>query len=109
MGRVLSPYEKDGRQMHDDLKVLEKRLIVPEGLGLHARVATSLVKAMQEYSCRVTLTKDNVEVSAGSVLGLLLLAAGPGSELLVRAAGPDSVQAIEEIVRLIQNDKSGKN
>ncbi len=95
--------------MHDDAKALEKRLIVPEGLGLHARVATSLVQAMEEYSCQVTLIKDDVEVSARSVLGLLLLAATPGSELLVRATGPDSVQAIEEITRLIENDNSGKH
>jgi phosphocarrier protein HPr len=95
--------------MHDDVKALEKRLIVPEGLGLHARVATSLVKAMEQYSCQVTLIKDDVEVNARSVLGLLLLAASPGSELLVRATGQDSVQAIEEITRLIKDDNSGKH
>lgn len=88
---------------------LEKTLVIPEGLGLHARVATMMVKAMQNYSCSVTLVKDDVEVDARSVLGLLLLAAAPGCEILVKAQGPDSRKAVEEITRIIQNDKSPEN
>jgi phosphotransferase system HPr (HPr) family protein len=83
----------------------ERTLRVSNQLGLHARVATMMVQAMQNYTCQVTLVKDGVEVDARSVLGLLLLAATPGSELLVRAHGPDSRQAIQEISRLIEDEE----
>jgi phosphotransferase system HPr (HPr) family protein len=87
-------------------EIQETTLTVSNQLGLHARVATMMVQAMQNYTCQVTLVKDGVEVDARSVLGLLLLAATPGSELLVRAHGPDSGRAIQEISRLIQDEES---
>jgi phosphocarrier protein len=64
-----------------------------------------MVKAMDKYECRVTLQKDSVEADARSVLSLLLLAATPGSEIVVRAEGPDSLAAVSEIDRLIQEEE----
>ncbi|MEI8181888.1 MAG: HPr family phosphocarrier protein [Desulfomonile sp.] len=87
-------------------EVVERTLIVGNQFGLHARVATMVVQAMKNFSCKVTLVKDDIEVDAGSVLELLLLAATPGSEILVRAQGPDSIEAIKELHRLIQHDES---
>ncbi|MBI4963409.1 MAG: HPr family phosphocarrier protein [Desulfomonile tiedjei] len=86
-------------------KIIEETLTVGNQLGLHARVATMIVQTMRNYASKVTLGKDGVEVDARSVLGLLLLAATPGSEIVVRAQGPDSRQALEEIGRLIQNEE----
>jgi phosphotransferase system HPr (HPr) family protein len=80
----------------------EEVLRVTNQLGLHARVATMMVKAMRNFECRVTVTKDNVEADARSVLGLLLLAATSGSEIRVRAQGPGSREAVREIGRLVQ-------
>jgi phosphocarrier protein HPr len=87
-------------------EVVERTLVVGNQLGLHARIATMMVQAMKKYTCKVTLVKDEVEVDAGSVLELLLLAATPGSEILVRAQGPDSLAAINEIDRLIRQEES---
>ncbi len=87
-------------------KIVEKTLTVGNRLGLHARVATMVVQSMRNYSCQVTLVKDGVEVDARSVLGLLLLAASPGSAIVVRAQGPDSMEAINEISRIIQDEES---
>jgi len=89
--------------------MVEKTLTVGNKLGLHARVATMMVQTMRNYSCQVTLVKDGVEVDARSVLGLLLLAASPGSEILVRAQGLDSMEAINEISRIIQDEESEEN
>jgi phosphocarrier protein len=86
-------------------EVITKVLKVSNGLGIHARVATRIVQKMQGYTCTVTLTKDDVEVDARSVLGLLLLAAAPGAEVLVKAKGPEGAIAIEEIEKLIQGDE----
>ncbi len=87
-------------------EIVEKTLTVGNRLGLHARVATMMVQSMRNYSCQVTLVKDGVEVDARSVLGLLLLAASPGSEIVVRAQGPDGMEAINEISRIIQDEES---
>ena len=90
-------------------EIVEKTLTVGNRLGLHARVATMMVQTMRNYSCQVTLVKDGVEVDARSVLGLLLLAASPGSEIVVRAQGVDCMEAINEISRIIQNEESEEN
>ncbi len=77
-------------------------------MGLHARVATMVVRTMSKYRCRVTLMKDGVEVDAGSVLGLLLLAATQGSEVLIKGSGPDCRQAIEEISSILQDENGSQ-
>jgi phosphocarrier protein HPr len=84
---------------------LERNLVVRNTRGLHARVATKMVQTMRNYNCTVTVVKDAVEVDARSVLGLLLLAATPGSEILVKALGADCLQAVEEISRLLEDEE----
>ncbi len=84
--------------------LVEKRLTVNIELGIHARVATSIVTKLQPFECNVTVVKDGVEADARSVLGLLLLAATCGSEITVRADGPDSREAVMEISRLLENE-----
>jgi phosphocarrier protein HPr len=85
-------------------QILEKNLTVTNKLGIHARVATMMVQTMKKYSSQVTLAKDGVEVDARSVLGLLLLAATPGSEIVVRARGTDCHEVMQEISRLIKDE-----
>jgi phosphocarrier protein HPr len=86
--------------------LIEEKIVVSNELGLHARVATMIVQKMQNFTCHVSLTLHGVEVNARSVLGLLLLAASPGSEVLVKAQGAGSHEAIEVIRQLVQNENS---
>lgn len=90
-------------------EMLEKTVTVNSEQGLHARVATMVVQAMQNFTSEVTVIKDGMEVNARSVLGLLLLAATAGTEIMVRAQGPDSSQAIEEFSRLIEHEDTVQN
>lgn len=83
---------------------LRRKVRVTNRFGLHARVATSVAKAMDRFACSVTVKKDGQEADARSVLSLLLLAATPGSEITLSAAGPDSEQAVMEITRLVNSD-----
>ncbi len=89
-----------------DNEGLQTMVVVGNQMGLHARVATMMVQTMRKFASKVTLIKDDMEVDARSVLGLLLLAATPGSRILIRAHGPDSKEAIQEITRLIQDEES---
>jgi phosphocarrier protein HPr len=84
--------------------LVEKTLIVNNELGLHARVATSIVRKLEPFECSVTVAKDGVEADGRSILELLLLAAPFGSEITVRADGPDSLEAVSEISRLLDNE-----
>jgi len=95
--------------MTRDKEVHERTMTIGNQLGLHARVATMMVQAMRNFSCQVTVVKDGVEVDARSILGLLLLAATPGSQIVVRATGPDSAKAIEEICRLVEHQDPKAN
>ena len=85
---------------------IEKTIVVGNQMGLHARVATVVVQLMRNFECQVTIVKDGIEVDARSVLGLLLLAATPGSELTIRGNGPNSKNAVEKICELIETDES---
>lgn len=85
---------------------IEKTIVVGNQMGLHARVATVVVQLMRNFECQVTIVKDGIEVDARSVLGLLLLAATPGSELTIRGNGPNSKNAVEKICELIETDET---
>ena len=87
-------------------EIVQKTIVVGNEFGLHARVATALVKAMRLHSCHVTLSKDSIEVDARSVLGLLLLAASQGTELVIRANGPGANEAARQVCALLQDDDS---
>jgi phosphocarrier protein HPr len=71
-------------------------------LGLHARAAAKLVHTAARFKADIKLRKGDEEVDGKSILGILLLAAGRGSVLTVRAAGEDEGDAIDAIEKLIE-------
>jgi phosphocarrier protein HPr len=88
-------------------QVKERTFTIKNKLGLHARAANMVVQAASNFACTITINKDGIEANAKSIMGLLLLAAGHGSEVVVRAEGKDASKAVEEIGRLIE-DKFGE-
>jgi phosphocarrier protein len=72
-------------------------------LGLHARAAAKLVHLAGNFESSVTLTRNGEEVDAKSILGILLLAAAQGADVLVRCDGRDEEAALEAIVTLIDS------
>ncbi|MGH7000394.1 MAG: HPr family phosphocarrier protein [Stellaceae bacterium] len=69
--------------------------------GLHARAAARFVKLAFEYDAEITVTKAGASVSGRSIMGLMMLAAGPGSTVDLGATGPDAARAIDALVALI--------
>lgn len=67
--------------------MIEKTVVLKNRLGLHARAAAKLVHTAAHYSARITLSRDGEDVDGKSILGLLLLAAGKGTPILVRTEG----------------------
>lgn len=81
--------------------MIEKEIEIINRLGLHARAAAKLVHLASGYRSDVTLSMNGEVVDAKSILGILLLAAGQGSKLLLRCEGEDEDEAMDAVTTLI--------
>ncbi len=72
-------------------------------LGLHARAAARLVQTAGGFSSQILLLRDGREVNAKSIMGVMMLAAGKGTELEVDVSGEDEAEAMAAITGLIEN------
>jgi phosphocarrier protein HPr len=79
-----------------------RELEIKNKLGLHARAAAKLVHTAARFKSDIKLRKGDEEVDAKSILGILLLAAGRGSVLTVKADGEDELEALDAIEALIE-------
>src|SRR5450432_799563 len=82
---------------------VEKEITIVNRLGLHARPAAMFVRVASRHPCEIWVAKEGEEINGKSIMGLMMLAAGQGSKLRVRAEGPDAAQAIIDIEELIQS------
>ncbi len=78
-----------------------RRVVVMNRRGLHARAAAKLAKLAARFDAEVSVTRSDMTVSANSIMGLMMLAAAPGSELALRATGREAADALHAIVNLI--------
>ena len=85
----------------DGSAIMTKDFKVSNKLGIHARPAAMFVKTANRFSCDIFVEKDGERVNGKSIMGLMMLAAGPGSKLTVHANGHDANQALAEIEILI--------
>lgn len=69
--------------------------------GLHARAAARFVEVAGKFTCDITVTKDDQTVPGRSIMGLLLLVAGPGSSISVTAQGADADAALAALSDLV--------
>ena len=78
-----------------------RQLEITNRLGLHARAAALLVQTVAQFDADITVTKDEQTVNGKSILGLMMLAAGPGSSIEVVAQGADAQAAVDAIAALV--------
>ncbi len=83
--------------------MVRRDLEIVNRLGLHARAAAKLVHTAAKYEAEVHLLRDDEEVDAKSILGILMLAAAQGTRLTVRCDGIDELEALEAVAALISN------
>ena len=69
--------------------------------GLHARASAKFVKTASGFDAEVRVSKDGSTVDARSIMGLMMLAAGPGSEIDIEAEGPEATEALAALADLI--------
>lgn len=84
--------------------MIRQTLLVANRLGLHARAAAKLVRLASRYSSEVVLGREGADqrIDAKSILGVLMLAAGMGTRLVVSVEGEDEAEAAEAIRRLFE-------
>jgi len=79
-----------------------REVVIQNQRGLHARAAARFVKLAEQFAAEITVLRDGQAVSGRSIMGLMMLAAGLGAPIELRAVGPDAAAAIEALVRLIE-------
>ncbi|MDB4909495.1 MAG: sugar transporter subunit [Gemmatimonadetes bacterium] len=81
--------------------MMERTVEIVNKNGLHARPAAEIVKLSSKFQCEITIVRDDLEVNGKSIMGVMMLAAEYGSNILVRANGPDAEQAVNAIADLV--------
>jgi phosphocarrier protein HPr len=90
------------KKLGEVASIMTKHFLVCNKLGIHARPAALFVKTANRFHCDIFVEKDGEKVNGKSIMGLMMLAAGPGSKLIVHAHGQDASQALAEIETLIK-------
>ena len=80
---------------------VSSRVIIPNKRGLHARASAKVVEASARFQSEITIIKDGTRVNGRSIMGLMMLAASLGSEILVEVKGPDADAAMTAMLALI--------
>ena len=87
--------------------MIHTRVTISNKLGLHARASAKLSKLAGSFPCEVWMTRNERRVNAKSIMGVMMLAAGIGSEVELETDGDQEQQAMEALLALI-NDKFGE-
>ena len=83
--------------------VLSRTVRVPNKRGLHARAAAKFVSLAERFGAAVEVLRDGQSVSARSIMGLMMLGAGQGAEIELRADGFDAREALDALVALVDS------
>ena len=78
-----------------------RRLAIVNRKGLHARASARFVETVERFDAGATVSRDGLRVNGGSIMGLLMLAAGQGSEIEVETWGPDAAALMDALAELV--------
>ena len=88
-------------------KMIQREVEITNKLGLHARASAKLTQLASKFKSKVWMTRDKRRVNAKSIMGVMMLAAGRGSVLLLEAEGEDELACVGNLHQLIR-DKFGE-
>jgi len=84
---------------------IEKKITVKNKSGLHARPAAIFVQIANKFDSRITVKKDTEEVNGKSIMGILMLGAEQGSEIIIVAEGHDAQAVLVELEKIILSEE----
>ena len=82
---------------------LQRDAEIRNSKGLHARAAAKFCKTANQFDAEIFVSRGPTEVSGGSIMGLMMLAASTGSTIQIRTSGPDAAAALEALCELVAN------
>jgi phosphocarrier protein len=82
---------------------VSRELLIINKRGLHARASAKFVQTVERFTSEVWVTRGNETVGGRSIMGLMMLAAGPGTTVTVSAMGPDADAALAAITELVES------
>jgi phosphocarrier protein HPr len=85
--------------------IVVKEVIIKNKQGLHARPAALFVQVANKFDAVITVKKGRQKVNGKSIMGILMLAAGQGSQVIVEADGDDAQQALDELEKILSKDE----
>lgn len=88
--------------------MISKTLIVRNRFGIHMRAASALVRLSRSFQSRITIERGGILASAGSIMEILLLAAGRGNRILVTVAGNDEREALAAVETFMGANVTGE-
>jgi phosphocarrier protein len=94
-------WDADGAAPGDAGDTLVRALEITNKKGLHARASAKFVQTVEQFECEVWVTRGSETVGGTSIMGLMMLSAGPGSTITVSAAGPEAAQVMEALTALV--------
>ena len=80
-----------------------RELAITNKRGLHARASAKFVQCVERFQATVTVTRNSETVGGNSIMGLMMLAAGPGTSVTVSANGPDAAEAMAALANLVES------
>lgn len=83
--------------------MIERQVTIINERGLHARASAKFVTLVAEFEAEITVIKDGTDVPGGSIMSLLMLAAGPGTVLTIQGVGKDAEAAVDALVALVED------
>lgn len=87
--------------------MVQQEIEIINKLGLHARASAKLTQLAAKYKSDVWMTRNSRRVNAKSIMGVMMLAAGKGSKVILETEGPDEQECFDALVALI-SDKFGE-
>lgn len=87
--------------------MMNKHITITNKLGLHARASAKLTKLAGSFPCAVWISKGERRVNAKSIMGVMMLAAGVGSDVVLETDGEQAQEAMDALLALI-NDRFGE-
>ena len=93
---------QDGQADGSGATVLTRQVVIPNKRGLHARAAAKFVTLAERFGASVDVVKDGQVVAARSIMGLMMLGAGRGSTIELRAEGWDAKEALDALAALVE-------
>ena len=88
--------------------IAEKRIVIKNKSGLHARPAAIFVQVANKYDSEVIVKKGKLEVNGKSIMGILMLAAGKGSQVTLKVDGEDAEKAMSELEGVLAGELEEK-